>query len=67
MRLRYASLHVIYIVLHVIGGPHTQTDFFFFFEFGDLSLTCLFKIRAKYLEKTILFVKETASVERHGR
>ena len=50
----------------MIGGPHTQTDFFFL-EFGDLSLTCLFKIRAKYLEKTILFVKETASVERHSR
>ena len=29
----------------------------FFLEFGDLSFTCLFKIREKYLEKTILYVK----------
>ena len=30
---------------------------FFFLEFGNLSFTCLFKIREKYSEKTILYVK----------
>ena len=29
----------------------------FFFEFRDLSFSCLFKIQAKYLEKTIPSVK----------
>ena len=44
-----------------------KLNFFLFFLFGDLSFARLLKIRAKYLEKTILSVKETASVERHSR
>ena len=44
-----------------------KLNFFFVFLFGDLSFARLLKIRAKYLEKTILSVKETANVERHSR
>ena len=55
----YAYLHVTlrYRFIRDKKAWLHKPNFFFFLEFGDLSFTCLFKIREKYLEKTILYVK----------
>ena len=63
---RAIALHIatcyIYIYKYIYNfardkEAHIHRLNFFFFEFNDLSFSCLFKIRAKYLEKTILSVK----------
>ena len=59
--------YMLYTSLTRDREAHIHKLIFFCFLFGDLSFARLLKIRAKYLEKTILSVKETASVERHSR